>query len=81
MLRKDGFSWGRSQDEAFEELKLKLTTAPVLALPNFSEPFTLEIDASAKGIGSVLMQKGRPIAYFSKTLGVRSIVGPSEPKP
>lgn len=43
-----------------------------MALPNFSESFTPETDASGIGIGGVLMQQGRPIAYFSETLGVRS---------
>ena len=46
-----------------------MTRTPVLALPNFQEPFTVETDACQDGIGAVLMQKGQPIAYLSKALG------------
>jgi hypothetical protein len=44
-----------------------------MALTNFSLPFTLETDASGNRIGAILMQQGRPLAYFSKTLGVKSV--------
>lgn len=53
-------------------LKEALISAPVLALPNFSLPFSLETDASQLGVGAVLMQAGHPITYLSKALGPRS---------
>ncbi|XP_028223682.1 uncharacterized protein LOC114405278 [Glycine soja] len=58
--------WTSSTQTAFETLKQALTSAPVLTLPNFQLPFTIETDASAIGMGAVLSQQGHPIAYFSK---------------
>ena len=62
------FVWGPSQDTAFVELKNLLTHAPVLALPNFYKPFKIHCDASGNGIGGVLTQEKRTIAYFSEKL-------------
>jgi len=62
------FKWGQDQVEAFETLKDKLTKAPILALPNYTNTFEIEIDASNIGIGVVLLQEGHPIAYFSEKL-------------
>ncbi|KAK1601928.1 hypothetical protein QYE76_027033 [Lolium multiflorum] len=62
------FEWGAAQDHAFDELKRLLTSAPLLALPDFNKQFEIECDASGIGIGGVLMQEGRPIAYFSEKL-------------
>jgi hypothetical protein len=72
MLKKESFKWTDAQITAFMILKQALTSAPVMALPNFSLPFTLETDASGNGLGAVLMQEGRPIAYFSRTIGVKA---------
>ena len=49
-----------------------MTSCPVLALPDFNLPFTIEADACATGIGAVLMQQGKPLAFLSKSLGTRS---------
>src|SRR3954469_12498997 len=69
-LTKKGvpFVWGVAQDLAFDELKRLLTSAPLLALPDFAKQFEVECDASGIGIGGVLMQEGRPIAYFSEKI-------------
>lgn len=66
------FQWTSIQQTAFDTLKQALTTAPVLQLPDFSKPFIIEIDASAKGIRVVWQQEGHPIAYISKALGIKN---------
>lgn len=53
---------------SFDKLKISLMNSPVLAYPNFEEPFTLTTDGSNFAIGSVLSQKGHPVGYFSRTL-------------
>ena len=71
LLKKDGFLWAFDTEDAFGRLKQALTTAPVLALPDFEQPFVVECDASSTGFGAVLHQHGGPIAYFSRAFAPR----------
>lgn len=70
-LKKDGFLWNSQATEAFKNLKQAMTNAPVLALPDFDQPFILETDASDSGIGAILSQAKHLIAYFSRKLSPR----------
>jgi hypothetical protein len=62
------FVWSSDYEEAFQTLKRLLTTAPVLAQPDIEKPFDVYCDASGIGIGCVLMQESRVIAYASRQL-------------
>jgi len=73
LIRKDlEFIWGPNQQQAFEDLKNKLCTMPVLAYPDFSRPFILTTDASKAEVAAVLsqVQEGieQPIAYTSRQM-------------
>ncbi|GJR04635.1 putative reverse transcriptase domain-containing protein [Tanacetum coccineum] len=62
------YEWGTEEDEAFQTLKQKLCSAPILALPEGTENFVVYCDASHKGYGAVLMQREKVIAYASRQL-------------
>ncbi|GJX99007.1 ty3-gypsy retrotransposon protein [Tanacetum coccineum] len=64
VLKKNAYKWNDIAQQAFEALKLAITQALVLKLPNFNEPFMVETNASGIGIGVVLQQQGHPIAYM-----------------
>ena len=69
LLKKGSYIWSEKTQPAFEALKQAMVSAPVLALPDFNTLFVVESDVCHKGIGVVLSQKGRSIAYFSKGIG------------
>ena len=67
------YIWGNAQKQAFQELKNRLTSSPVLRLPDLSKPFFVQMDASKLGTGAVLLQKdasgvSHPCAYLSQAL-------------
>jgi hypothetical protein len=63
LLKNDTkFDWSSKRNEAFEQLKVLLTTASVLAQPDIEKPFDVYCDALGSGLGCVLMQEGRVIA-------------------
>nr|GEX35825.1 putative reverse transcriptase domain-containing protein [Tanacetum cinerariifolium] len=64
------FDWGKKEETAFQILKQKLCSAPILALPEGSENFMVYCDASHKGLGALLMQREKVIAYSSRQLKI-----------
>lgn len=62
------FHWDHSQQQAFDRIKEKLVSAPVLALFDSKVPLVLATDASESGLGAVLVQRDRPVAYASRSL-------------
>ncbi|GJT30651.1 putative reverse transcriptase domain-containing protein [Tanacetum coccineum] len=68
--KKVAFEWGDEQEAAFKTLKNKLCSAPILALPQGAENFIVYCDASQKGLGAVLMQNEKVIAYASRQLKI-----------
>jgi hypothetical protein len=68
LLKKNYFTWNLAVDHAFQALKEAMCTTLVLALPDFTKTFVLERDASDRGIGVVLMQEGKSLAFTSKQL-------------
>jgi hypothetical protein len=62
------FKWDEACQKCFDELKEKLTTTPVLIMPDIHKGFYVYCDASHLGLGCVLMQEGKVIAYDSRQL-------------
>jgi len=71
LIRKDQqFAWTNRCEESIRELKQRLTSAPVLVIPDVSKPFEVYCDASHQGLGCVLMQERKVVAYASRQLKV-----------
>ncbi|GJU13153.1 putative reverse transcriptase domain-containing protein [Tanacetum coccineum] len=68
--KKVKYVWGDKQEAAFQLLKQKLCSAPILALPEGNEDFTAYCDASKNGLGAVLMRREKVIAYASRQLKI-----------
>lgn len=68
LLKKNNFRWNDESTMAFEQLKTAMSSAPLLTLPNFDEEFTIETDANNQGIGVILSQAERLVAFMSKSL-------------
>ncbi|GJW97817.1 putative reverse transcriptase domain-containing protein [Tanacetum coccineum] len=68
--KKDKFDWGNKEEAAFQLIKQKLCSAPILALPEEGKDFIIYYDALIKGLGDVLMQREKAIAYASRQLKI-----------
>ena len=68
LTKKGAFHWIEDSQQTFNKMKEVMSTCPVLALPDFSQPFVLECDESGVGIGAVLMQGGHPIVFERRKL-------------
>ncbi|KAK1681552.1 hypothetical protein QYE76_042400 [Lolium multiflorum] len=69
LLKKDKkFEWTDKCEASFQQLKTRLTTAPILIMPDITKPFDVYCDASKIGLGCVLMQEGKVISYLSRQL-------------
>jgi hypothetical protein len=62
------FEWMPACEASFQELKKRLMMVPVLVMPDMEKPFSIYCDASGQGLGCVLMQDGRVVAYASRQL-------------
>jgi hypothetical protein len=62
------YKWGQEQQKAFDEIKQKLNQETLLAFPDFEKEFHVYTDASNRQLGAVIMQEGKPLAFYSRKL-------------
>ena len=65
LLRKNAFIWSVEAETNFNQLKVAVSKPSILALPDFNQTFIIECDASGNGLGAILLQNHRPIAFHS----------------
>ena len=70
--KEEKFEWNEACEGAFQELKKRLTSAPILIIPEQGQGYSVYCDASKKGLGCVLMQKDKVVAYGSHSLSLMS---------
>ena len=68
LLKATPFEWTAPAERAFQQIKLIVTSASVLRLPDFDKLFNVAMDASASGVGAVLSQDLHPVSFFSEKL-------------
>jgi hypothetical protein len=68
LAKGNTFEWTPRHETSFQELKKRLTTTPVLTMPDMEKPFSIYCDVSGQGLGCVLMQDGHVVAYASRKL-------------
>lgn len=68
-----GWKWPLEAAVDFNNLKNELVYAPLLAMPNFGKPSTIDYVASGVGLEAILMQRSQPVAYFSKALSEHTL--------
>ena len=73
LLKKYRFFLSKAAENAFHNLKQAMVQASVLMLPNFSKLFVVEADASGTSLGAILIQDGKPLAYYSKALSSKAL--------
>jgi hypothetical protein len=74
LLKKNAFLWSEVVEQAFQNLKVVVTNPLVLVLLDFNQPFVIECDEPGRGVGAVLMQNQRPIAFFNQVLKGRFLL-------